>query len=250
MSLKKTIFIAHRGESFDAPENTLAAINLAWERDADAVEIDVQMSKDNEIVVIHDQNTYRFSGIFENVKDQMLEELRHIDVGSYKGSKWKNEKIPTLDDVLKSVPDEKNIFIEIKCGSEIIPVLKQTLHQSALYSHQVKLIGFSDITMTALKKELPHYEVFLIFDVKYNRQSQSFTPSTKEMIAKAQEADADGIDVFACDAVDKKLVDQVKNNDLKIYLWTVNDPNDARKFIEAGVDGITSDRPFWLKKQL
>jgi len=78
----KPLIIAHRGESHDAPENTMAAINLTWERDALVVEIDVQLSKDKKLVVIYDLNTKRFAGLYKNVKDQTLKELRKLDVGS------------------------------------------------------------------------------------------------------------------------------------------------------------------------
>ena len=85
--LKNCLIIAHRGESFDAPENTLAAVNLAWERGADAVEIDVQLSKDNKIVVIHDENTKRTGGRNKLVKNQTLKELKELDVGIYRDKK-------------------------------------------------------------------------------------------------------------------------------------------------------------------
>ena len=79
------LFIAHRGESYDAPENTLAAINLAWERDADAVEVDVHLSRDGKIVVIHDNNTWKFNEKNKRVRDQTFEELQQIDIGKLKG---------------------------------------------------------------------------------------------------------------------------------------------------------------------
>ncbi len=97
---KLLLIIAHRGESYDAPENTLASINLAWQRDADAVEIDVRLSKDNKVVVFHDKTTRRLGGRNESVKNQTLEELKELDVGSWKSEKYKNEKIPTLTEVL------------------------------------------------------------------------------------------------------------------------------------------------------
>ena len=118
------IIIAHRGESYEAPENTIASINLAWERGADAVEIDVQLSKDDEIVVIHDTDTFRTGRRDKNIRDQTLEELQQLDVGVYKGKAYKNEKIPTISQVLDTIPEGKKLFVEIKCGKEIIPPLR------------------------------------------------------------------------------------------------------------------------------
>ena len=121
--MQKPLIIAHRGESFNAPENTMAAINLAWERDAEAVEIDVQLSKDNELVVIHDMDTKRLTGIDKKVKDQTLAELKKLDVGSWKDITFKDERIPTLDEVLATVPTGKKLIVEIKSGPEMVLVL-------------------------------------------------------------------------------------------------------------------------------
>ena len=80
--------IAHRGASHEAPENTLAAVRLAWEQDADAVEVDVQLSKDGRPVVIHDEDAKRTAGVAGKVSDQTLDRLRRLDVGRWKGEDW------------------------------------------------------------------------------------------------------------------------------------------------------------------
>ncbi len=74
--------IAHRGESYSAPENTLAAVTLAWQRNADAVEVDVHLSKEGRLVVIHDDNTRRTAGVDRKVREQTLAELKALDAGA------------------------------------------------------------------------------------------------------------------------------------------------------------------------
>ena len=118
------LIIAHRGESYDAPENTLASINLAWERGAEAVEIDVHLSKDNQVVVIHDPNTLRVSGIKKKIKNSTVADLKKLDVGSWKSAEFKNEKIPTLKEVLATVPQSKKLIIEIKSEFKILIFLR------------------------------------------------------------------------------------------------------------------------------
>ena len=81
--------IAHRGASFDAPENTLESVNLGWAKQADAVEVDVYLSKDGQIVVFHDHNTKKIAGVDLNVVDQTFSELRRLDVGAWKGKSGK-----------------------------------------------------------------------------------------------------------------------------------------------------------------
>jgi glycerophosphoryl diester phosphodiesterase len=140
MKHQSTMIIAHRGESFDAPENTMAAIQLAWDRGADAVEIDIQLSKDNRIVVIHDFETKRLAGVNKKVKEQTFEELRKLDVGSWKNPSFKDEKIPSLAEVLESVPNGKKLIIEIKSDSSIIPIFKKDLEESKLDFSQAEII--------------------------------------------------------------------------------------------------------------
>ena len=99
--------VAHRGASYDAPENTVAAIKLAWEQKADAAEFDVFLSKDGKIVVMHDKDTKRIAGVDRKVVDQTLAELRKLDVGRWKDAKFAGEKMPTLDEMLATVPEGK-----------------------------------------------------------------------------------------------------------------------------------------------
>ena len=126
----KVEIVAHRGASFDAPENTVAAIKLAWEQKADAAEFDVFLSKDGKIVVIHDADTKRTAGVDRKVADTTLEELRKLDVGKWKDAKFAGEKIPTLEEMLATVPAGKRVFIEVKCGPEIVPELDRVLKAS------------------------------------------------------------------------------------------------------------------------
>src|SRR5688500_19564502 len=80
--------IAHRGASYDAPENTLAAMKLAWEQKADAIELDLWLSKDGKIVVLHDSNTKRLGGTTNHVAQQTWDELQRIDVGAWKNARF------------------------------------------------------------------------------------------------------------------------------------------------------------------
>ena len=103
-SLKNLKIIAHRGASFDAPENTLASVNLAWAQNILYVEVDVKLTKDNIAVVFHDDTTFRYNQVDTLLNQYNFEELRTIDVGIFKGKQWKNEFIPTLEQVLKTIP--------------------------------------------------------------------------------------------------------------------------------------------------
>ena len=243
------MIIAHRGESYDAPENTMAAINLAWERGAEAVEIDIRLSRDNQIVVIHDFKTKRLAGVNKKVKDQTFEELRKLDVGLWKDPVWIDERIPSLKEVLDSVPHEKKLIIEIKSSGEIIPFLKETLENSNLKTHQVELIGFNLTTMSMAKKEFPATKVLWLLDLDYYWYAKIFNPSISKAIKKALDHQLDGLNVWAGSMLKRELVDQVKATGLLLYTWTINDIAMARKLVDFRVDAITTDRTKWLKSQ-
>ncbi len=94
-SLAAAEIIAHRGASHDAPENTLAAMRLAWDQKADAVELDLWLSKDGRIVVLHDRDTKRVGGSAIPVAEQTWAEIGRVDVGAWKDPRFKDERIPT-----------------------------------------------------------------------------------------------------------------------------------------------------------
>src|SRR5262245_3502406 len=105
--------IAHRGSSLLAPENTLAAAQLAWQEGADAVEGDFQLTKDGRFVCLHDNSLKRTAGIDRLVADCTLDELRACDVGRWKGEQFAGEPIPTLEELLATVAPGKRFFVEL-----------------------------------------------------------------------------------------------------------------------------------------
>ncbi len=242
--------IGHRGASHDAPENTLASIKLAWEQGADAAEFDVYLSKDGKIVVIHDKDTKRTAGVDKPVVGQALEELRLLDVGRWKNAKYTGEKIPTLVEVLATVPAGKRVFIEVKCGPEIVPELKRDIAKAKLKPEQTAIISFSAPVVAAAKKELPELKAYWIVGIVPNKKKPGKVWTIEELIAKGQEIKADGLDLSADPQITREFVDKSNAAKLPVYVWTVNDAEMARKMIAAGVLGVTTDRPGWLREQL
>ena len=241
--------IAHRGASYDAPENTLAAVKLGWEQAKDGVEIDIHLSKDGKIVVIHDPDTKRIAGVDRKVTDQTLSELRALDAGKWKGTPWIGERIPTLEEVLATVTDGKRLFIEIKCGPEVLPELKRVIGASRKKPEQLVIIAFSYEVAKRAKADLPAIQTYWLYDWKKDKDTGAeFTP--EEIIAKATAAGVDGIDVSFKGPVDAVFVRKAKSAGLKVYVWTVDDPDVAKELVAAGVDGITTNRPRWLHERL
>ena len=244
----RTEIIAHRGASFDAPENTLASIELGWAQGADAVEIDVHFSKDGHIVVIHDDNTRKTTGVRKKVAAQTLAELKALDAGSWKSPKFKGETIPTLAEAFATIPRGKRMFVEIKCGAECVGQFAKDFRSSKLKANQVIPIGFSLATMRELKQAVPELEVCWI--VEFKRTLSGWSPKAERLIEQVQEAGLDGLDVSSKGPVDAGFTAKVHRAGQKLYIWTVDAPASARELIDAGVDGITTNKPGWLRAQL
>jgi glycerophosphoryl diester phosphodiesterase len=243
--------VAHRGASFDAPENTLPAFKLGWKQGADAVELDIWLSKDGQIVVLHDPNTKRIAGQDKKVSEQTLAELRGLDAGRWKDAKWAGEKLPTLDEALNIIPDGKQLFIEIKCGAEVLPELERALKQAAKKPQQIVIIGFSLPTMEAAKKRFPNLQVFWLSDFKKDKETGAWSPTVDELIRGAVAAKLDGLDLKAeTEVLDAAFAQKIRAARLQFHVWTVDDPAIARKMVQIGVDGITTNRPEWLRQQL
>ena len=242
--------IAHRGESFDAPENSLSAINLAWERGSKAVEIDIHLSADNEVVVIHDKHTGRVGDKKLYVKKSKLSELRSVDIGRKKSNKFIDERVPTLIEVLETIPSEDQIVIEVKCGKEIISPLIQILKTSTLSNNQVEIIAFNFDVITEIKKQAPSYKALWLLDLDYYLPHWLIRVNPNKIIKKVKESNLDGVNVWAGKTINQSCVKAFKNKGLLVYVWTVNDLHIALKMANYDVDAITTDRAGWLTKQL
>ena len=244
--------VAHRGASYSAPENTLAAVNLGWRRGADAVEIDVYLSRDRRIVVIHDKDTKRTAGVDRQVNRMTLAELKTHDVGRYRGPQFAGERIPTLEEVLATIPNGKRLLIEIKCGPEIVPELKRVLAAAGKQPAQTAVISFDFAVVTAAKKALPQLCVMWLLGTtpKRDEQTGKVLVTLAERIEQCRRGGLDGLSFSRESALSPEFVRQVHDAGLQLHVWTVNSAEEARRLRDCGVDSITTDRPGWLREQL
>jgi glycerophosphoryl diester phosphodiesterase len=245
---KGTEIIAHRGASYDAPENTLPAVTLGWQQQADAVEVDVHLSKDGRIVVMHDYDTGRTAGLPKKITEQTLADLRRLDAGSWKDQKWAGTKIPTLEEVIETIPaGRKKLFIEVKCGEEIVPELKRVVERSGK-EKQLVVIAFSYEVVRSVKKEMSYLPVYWLYSFREYEGRPVLTH--EELIARVKEAGLDGLDVFYQGPLTKEFMNQLSAAKLGLYVYTVNEPGDAQRLAALGVTGITTDRPAYLRDAL
>lgn len=241
--------IAHRGASHDAPENTVAAAKLAWEQDADAVEVDIHLTKDKRIIVIHDYDTKRVASVDRKVSEQTFAELRQLDAGSWKDAKWAGEKLPSLEEVIATVPAGKKLVIEIKSGVDTVEVLANTI-QGSPKRGQFVVIAFSFDVAREAKKRLSDLPVYWLWGFSEREKKEYGDPSLGDLITKAERAGLDGLDLNHRGPLTKEFVADVGRAEMEVIVYTVDDPEAAKELVEMGVAGITTNRPAFLREKL
>ncbi len=239
ISFAQVEIIGHRGESYLAPENTLASSKLAWSVGADAVETDIYLTKDNRIICSHDANTKRTTGVSLAIKETSSKELRKLDAGSFKDKKYKGEKLPFLSELIKAVPEGKELVVEIKCGSEVLPYLKKDIGRYGK-NRSFVFIAFDFKTISDAKKVFPGNKCYWLC---------SNPALFEKTLPQVPGAGLDGVSL-SFGIINEKVAADVRNLNLELFTWTVDDPAEALRLMDLGVKGITTNRPGWLREQL
>ena len=210
----KNIIVAHRGASAEAPENTIAAFTSAWQQGADVIEGDFQLTSDGQIVCIHDTDTLRVSGTRLVVKESTLTELRQLDMGWYFHDQSFDEKIPTIEQVFATIPNNKKILIEVKCGVEILPVLIQKIQLSGLDLSHIGVIAFDQRVIKQCKLIEPRLIVLWLNDF-------SEINDIEFIISTLVDIKADGL--LSNNTSTHQLRDAVTKQGLIYNLWVEDD---------------------------
>ena len=231
---------AHRGFSSRYPENTILAFKEAIKIGANGIELDVHKSKDNVLVVIHDEDIIRtFKGAGE-VKDYTLKELKEFKCRK-KGFEDNDEcVIPTLEEVLKLLVDNE-IKLNIELKTDVIHyenIEKDTIDLVNRYkmSHRVVLSSFNYESLKICKKIDSRFKTAALYDRR-----------RKDIVSYAKSIKVDAINP-RLDLASKKLIKEAHKEGLKINVFTINNKWFMKRLIKMGVDGIFTDKPDILKK--
>jgi glycerophosphoryl diester phosphodiesterase len=234
--------IAHRGAAAYAPENTIASYDLAVDMKADYIEIDVQRSKDGELVVIHDTSVDRTTDGSGKVGDLTLEEMKSLDAGSWKGEQFTGEKIPTFEEVLDRYHGKVGILIEMK-SPELYPGIEEQVadalkerHLDTPQNEKIILQSFNFDSMKKMDQLLPKVPV----GVLAWSQSQATPQALKEISTYAEWFNPSyGI-------VTEQVVEDVHSLDMQIGSWTVRSHEAADFLFDMNVDAIITDYPDYV----
>ena len=239
---------AHRGASHDAPENTMAAFNLAWQQKSDFVEGDFYLTKDGQVVCFHDGNTGKIADQKLSVEKSTWQTLKQLDVGSKKGKKWQGTRMPLLDDLLKSLPPDKGVFIEIKSANlKIVPRIKSIIDASKVDRDKLHIISFKQAILKKCKEIMPDIKAQWLVSLKLKNGKLNYDTDKIIQVLKSLKIEGVGTNCnFA--VINKSNVTKLQSAGFYWNVWTINKVNDAISLKKIGVDFITTDRPLYIRQ--
>ena len=251
-TLDTIMLVAHRGGAGLAPENTMAAFASGLEQGADAIEFDVHLSRDKVPVVIHDPLLARTTNGSGEVGDLPVEELKSLNAAARYFGPGLPQRIPTLDEVLELVKERAQAHVEIKLKSDgsRYPGMEEAV-VAALTRHGMiessLILSFDFPTLQTIKALHPRLRTCALISTRYLSQMGSRGPS-----AVAEELGKLGVDYVGMNEryMSPELYARLREQGLKVGVWTVNSEERMQHFAAMGVDFITTDRPDILRTVL
>ncbi len=240
---RPTIF-AHRGASAHAPENTLAAYELAIRQGADAIELDVKLCADGEVVVLHDQTVNRTTNSTGDVSQLTLAEIKKLDAGSHFDSTFRGEPIPTLAEVFEAVGKRTYINIELTNYASVmdsLPVKVARLVKQHAVRGRVMFSSFNPIALIRAHLQLPEVPFGLL---ALPGKSGALARSWVGRLIGYQALHPESSDVTGI------LVEDCHRRSKRVQVYTVNKEEEMRRLFALGVDGIFTDDPVLARRML
>jgi len=250
--MSNPLIIAHRGASGLAPENTLAAFDKAIEIGVDRIEMDLRQTIDGEVVVIHDKTIMRTTNGWGSIRKLSLNRLKRYSAGSWFHHEFSKERVPTFREVLELVNGKTTLLLEIKNGSPYHHGIERNiinLVNEYKANDWCIVQSFNDKVLKNFR-ELPQlssdiqklFHAFIPVAPFYGGSKFSY-----KRLRRYNFADEVNINYKY---VNPRVVRKVHQMGKKVNIWTVNDRQDMKKYVEMGVDGIITDYPDRLKQLL
>lgn len=230
----RTLVLGHRGASAYAPMNTLPAFELALELGADGVELDVHLSKDGALIILHDFTVDHTTNSSGYVRDMTLAELKLLDAGSRFGEKFKGTQIPTLDEVFESVGNKLFINVEIKSETQETDGVEQAV-ADCIVRHGVQrtvlVSSFNPLALQRFRQIMPDIPIGYL-----HAPNWTFSPEVMEQVPHEARHPHHTI-------IDAPYMEWARKHSYRVNTWTVNDPARAIELRNLGVDAIITDKP-------
>lgn len=239
----KTLNFAHRGFSGNYPENTMISFIKACESGCDGIETDVQFTKDNIAILCHDETLDRTTTGIGYIKDYTLKELSYLDAGIKFDPKFKNEKIPTLEELL-ILAKERDIMLNLELKNTEIPYL-------GLEEHVISLLYKYNLQNKTILSSFNHYSMIKVKELDSSIKTGLLYEAD---LYKAEEyclkVGADCLHPQYFSMLKKDIVKNIKKNNISINTYTVNKAEDMQRLIDLNIDIIITNFPDMLSKLL
>lgn len=233
----ETKVMAHRGASTEAPENTMAAFQKAIDDMADYIELDVQLTNNGEVIVMHDSNAYRTTGVDANIVNMTYKEVKTLDAGSWFSDEYVGENVPSLKEVLELTQGKIKLNIELKPVDNGTALAKNTVRLIEKYNmvNDCVITSFSESALKAVKTYNQEIKVGYILSAAYG-----------------DFYDMKNVDFFSVNAafLSKRTIDAIHNSGKQVYAWTVNNKEAIKNLTNKGVDGIITDNPVLARETI
>jgi len=233
------MIVAHRGSSLQAPENTMAAFKKSLEQGADGIELDVQMTRDGELVVLHDETLERTTNGSGYLLQYTYSQVAGLDAGSWFGEEFRNERIPRLSDVLKLVQGSRQILnIELKTGVvQYNGIEQQLVNLMRSYPNvDVVVSSFNHYTLRTLKTLAPEIKIGALY------MAGLVEPWRYALILKAYSLHPLYLNIIP------ELLTGCRTSGVALFPWTVDKEQDMKRLLEAKVEAIITNDPATLFK--
>lgn len=242
-----TTLISHRGESHDAPENTLPAYKMAVDRGF-GFECDIYLSADKRIFTFHDRTLKRTTAGANTKKcsEVCWDEISKLNVGGWgkwKGSRFSPTRPALLEEVLDLAVDGRKIYVEVKTGPEIVPYVKDVFkkHKKVNPSNTL-FICFNSASCRELKKQLPEYKVYWLVSSKRECEGKYVDTTLEYVLDVLKETGADGVDMaFKPELVTEEFIRTVKSAGYEFHVWTIDDLAKAELAFKRGAQTVTTN---------
>lgn len=228
----RPLVIAHRGASVAEPENTLRAFDLALHQGAQMIELDLQITRDGHVIVLHDEDLARTTDMQGLVAEMNLDEVRRADAG-------RGERVPTLKETLELARGRARLYLEIKdvrAGSETLRVVR-----AMNCADDVLIASFDTVLMQRLSEEVHDVELGVIVGLpSLNADILRWRESFPWLALRAINYQVLSVQSELCFGF---LVDKMREKGKTLYVWTVDSEKGFERMTERGVNGIVTNVP-------
>lgn len=238
----KPLIIAHRGASGLAPENTLAAFERSVEEGADGIELDVHLTQDGELVVIHDDTLDRTTNGTGYIHEKSVDEIKTYDAGSWFDPKYASERIPLLQEVIDILPDKMLLNVEIKNFPTVYDGIEEKLVEALEKNdriHNTVVSSFDHESVRKVKQLAPDLKIGLIYSVNFADTLAYLETFKAEKVYSLHPSHK---------VIYNRDIQPLLDAGLQVYPYTVNDETKAQHLHEKGVSGLITNYPSKIRQ--